>query len=458
MKHISKKLFSVLTSIKLAVIVILALAVLSAIGTIYEARYDAEYAQKLIYQSPYMYGVMIVLSLTLIAVMVDRWPWKKRHAAFVLAHIGIIITLIGAVFTQKMGVDGSMAFRIGETKNRVTIKDRDLAVYGSFGDGEVRPLLQKQVEFVTHPPTEKDPYVLPFGSEKIEFVEYQHLAFREEKIIASDREADGPAVRFQLTNPNVNMTEWIRRESGKSSEVVNLGPASVVLSDGSYQPQEGVNEVILVPVPKTDEIRYMVYDKSNLLKTRGKVKESQEFDVGWMGLKLKVLRYHPKSYKQVTYQKAEGSSPLAHSALRFRFRGQEYWIGIGSLIRLYTEDSMYVLAYVFRQIDVGFPLILKDFQIGHYQGTKRAASYQSLVETPDGKEVVISMNEPLKYGGFTFYQSSFEQDEMGKPKVSVLSVNHDPGRWLKYFGSFLIVLGSILLFYFKKALARPRKT
>lgn len=447
-----------LASLKLAVIVILLLAAISAIGTIYEARYDAEYAQKLVYHSPYMYGVMILLCVNLIAVMVDRWPWKKRHLGFVLAHIGIIITLIGAVLTQKYGIDGTMAFKIGEERRRVTVKERDLVVYGSFDGAEVRPLIQKDTNFITHPPSEKDPFVLRLGGgDEIEVVKYLHLAFREEQIVKSDRMADGPAVRFQLKNDMVNVTEWIQRDQSKPFEELNFGPAKVILSDGSYKPQVGANEIVLSPGRQADELRYAVYDKSNLLKGRGVIREAESFSVGWMGLEMSILRHHPRAFKRVTYTRAESSSPLAHSALKFKFRGEEYWLGIGSLIRLYTEDRMYILAYVFRQLDLGFALRLKDFQIGHYQGTDRAASYESLVVTPENKDVLISMNEPLKYKGFTFYQASFEQDEMGNPVVSVLSVNHDPGRWVKYFGSFLIVLGSILLFYFKKTLAKTAR-
>lgn len=446
-----------LTSVKLAVITILLLGVVSAVGTIYEARYDAEYAQKVVYHSVYMYAVMILLCVNLIAVMVDRWPWKRRHAAFVLAHIGIIITLVGSVMTQKYGLDGTMAFKIGEDRQRVTIRERDLVVYGSFDGAEVRPIHQAEAEFLKQRPSEKDPYVLSFADQKIEVVEYLHLAFREERIVASDRVADGPALRFQLKNENVNVTEWIRREGSKKFEELNLGPAKVILSDGSYMPQTGVNEIVFSPGKNKNELRYAVYDKENLLKKRGVVEESKDFDVGWMGLSLKVLRYHPRSFKEVSYTKAESSSPLAHSAIRFKFQGLDYWLGIGSLMRLYAEDKMYILAYVFRQIDLGFPLKLKEFRVGRYEGTQRAASYESLVETPKGEDVVISMNEPLKYNGFTFYQASFEEDEMGNPTTSVLSVNHDPGRWVKYLGSFLIVLGSILLFYFKKAIAQGWK-
>ncbi|MCB0379326.1 MAG: cytochrome c biogenesis protein ResB, partial [Bdellovibrionales bacterium] len=102
---------------------------------------------------------------------------------------------------------------------------------------------------------------------------------------------------------------------------------------------------------------------------------------------------------------------------------------------------------------LGFQLKLEDFRVGRYQGTRRAASYESDVsivdkDAPEGK-ITISMNEPLKYKGFTFYQSSFQEDEMGRPTVSILSVNRDPGRPWKYVGSLLLVFGIIHLFWFK---------
>lgn len=115
---------------------------------------------------------------------------------------------------------------------------------------------------------------------------------------------------------------------------------------------------------------------------------------------------------------------------------------------------MYVLTYGNRQLPLSFEMELKNFDVGRYQGTMRAASYQSLVYLSDeDREVVISMNEPLQHKGFTFYQASFQEDAMGKPTATVLSVNYDPGRWIKYLGSLLIVFGAVHLFYrrWKKA-------
>ena len=65
------------------------------------------------------------------------------------------------------------------------------------------------------------------------------------------------------------------------------------------------------------------------------------------------------------------------------------------------------------------------------------------------------MNEPMKMNGYTFYQASFTEDERtGEPTASVLSVNKDPGRWIKYFGSLIFSFGIVWLFYQR----RNRKT
>ena len=64
----------------------------------------------------------------------------------------------------------------------------------------------------------------------------------------------------------------------------------------------------------------------------------------------------------------------------------------------------------------------------------------------DKPSYLISMNEPLVYGGYTFYQASYVMEE-GRPPISVFSVNYDPGRVVKYAGAIIMVLGIILMFY-----------
>jgi hypothetical protein len=94
-----------------------------------------------------------------------------------------------------------------------------------------------------------------------------------------------------------------------------------------------------------------------------------------------------------------------------------------------------------------------------------AAAYSSFVQVvdsfkKDAKELDalpvehITMNEPMSVKGYTFYQASYIPDNP-RPTVTILSVNHDPGRELKYTGSLLLVLGSIGL-YLSKVLQKKK--
>lgn len=445
---ILSKIFAFLKSLRLAVILILAMAVLSTVGTIYEAKYDAQYAQAVVYHSPWMIAVMIILCINLIAVMVDRWPWQKRHTGFLLAHIGIILTLIGAYITQQNGIDGSIAFGIGESSRYISITQRELSIWAGAPDGQMTQLARADTDFLKKPPHKKA-FTLQVGDNKLEVLDYYHYAVRDAKIVPSTRASDGPAIRIQLQNENVDLTEWIVKPEYREQAVTELGPARIVLTKSDFY-FDGNNTLVLKPI-SDGELEYRVFTKSKMgLSASGRIKEGEVVDTGWMGLKLRLLRFLPKGEEQVTYIERETPSKVTSSAIKIRFNGDEQWMGLNSVLRFFTENQLYMVRWGNKRIDMGFPMQLVNFNIGHYQGTRRAASYESQVQVPDLDVTTISMNEPLQYRGFTFYQASYEQDEMGKPTASVLSVNHDPGRFLKYLGCLIIVFGSIMLFYFKK--------
>jgi hypothetical protein len=50
------------------------------------------------------------------------------------------------------------------------------------------------------------------------------------------------------------------------------------------------------------------------------------------------------------------------------------------------------------------------------------------------------MNHPLTYRGFKHFQSSYDTDRRG----TILSVNHDPGKWPTYFGYTLMAIGFLI--------------
>lgn len=444
-----EKLFQFLASLKLAVIVILALGILSAIGTIYEAQYDAQYAQKVIYHSPVMYFVMALLCVNLFNVMVDRWPWKPHHAGFVLAHIGIIVLILGSLVTKLFGIDGSMAIDIGQKNRYVMLPDTEFSIYSSFGSGSWELMHKEKTDFFLNPPQES-PRQFKIGSNEVKIKDYYHYARVEQSLVASEDKNDGPAFRLQLQNANVNLTQWLKRDYKNEFDALELGPARIVVSESKYTYKDG-NEVVLKPIRGTAKFEYFIYTKSKGgLTAKGAAEAGDAIDLGWMGLQMRILKYLPQARDDIRFiQIDKPAGPQTVSALLVHFNNKDYWLALNSNVRVFTDSQVFMLSFHNQRIDVGFEIELKNFTVGRYQGTMRAASYASDVIAEGFGPAHISMNDPLKYNGFTFYQASFQEDDMGRPTASIFSVNRDPGRWIKYLGALFIVLGTVFMFYFK---------
>ena len=120
----------------------------------------------------------------------------------------------------------------------------------------------------------------------------------------------------------------------------------------------------------------------------------------------------------------------------FEMGGLNYKLSFGSIIKT-----------------VPFALHLRDFQLERYPGTQNPSSYASEVTLVDPKENLVEdrrifMNNVLDYGGYRFFQSSYDPDEQG----TILSVNKDkPGTVLTYIGYFLLALGFFINLFSKKS-------
>ena len=450
LEKVAEKIFRFLCSLKLAVIVIVSLGVIAAVGTITEANYDAVTAQKLVYQSVYMYGVLILLCVNLIAVMVDRLPWKPRHLGFVLAHVGIVTLLVGSYITHKVGVDGSVALEIGDSNRYVTTKDTEVVVYRLKDMENSEKVFSQDVDFMVDSP-KKNPIKIPIQDGTIVIQDYMPYANKQFHVVGTDKQTDGPALRFQLQNSFVNMSEWLV-QSGTQPAKLNLGPAQVVLARAGekYLTLGGQNEIVIFPTSSRNTLKYQIYSKEGKMIGSGQFPVGGVFTTPWMSITFRAIQFYPRAHVEYTYTRLERPNAASSSAVQIDFLGKQYWLGIDTALQLYTKDSVYFITYANKRIDLGFNMTLDHFDVENYEGTQMAKSYKSIVDVTGVGQKEISMNEPLKHKGFTFYQSSFEQDRNGKPSASILSVNYDPGRFLKYLGSLLIVSGAIVMFYFKK--------
>jgi hypothetical protein len=449
-----KKVVKIFASLKLAVGVIILLAILTAVGTIVESRYDAFAAQKLVYHTWWMYSVLGLLSLSLIAVMVDRWPWKEKHIPFILAHIGILVLLAGSVMTAEMGLDGTMRFGIGEKNRFVTVPTTDLIIWSSFDGDRYSKILEKEVDFFRKHPKDK-PFKVDLAEGPLVIDDYNPYVIPNRQVVATDKPRSGAGIRYQLQGSRANTSDWVLQSRPESNKAVQVGLANVVIGPAPLvlAPQ---NAIYLTPKNDQEVAYILTYQDEKRKPKRGVLKEGDSVETGWMDLQFRLIRFLPMAEETFDFKVIQRPTPLTTSAVKVNFQGKSYWTQLNDVLKIFTEQSVYIITYGNRRIDLKFDIFLKKFEVGRYHGTNRAASYQSLVETPEGEEVLISMNEPLKYKGLTFYQASFEEGPDLQPKSSILSVNYDPGRWVKYLGSLIICLGIVWLFYQKRRSARAQ--
>ncbi|MBR6931913.1 MAG: cytochrome c biogenesis protein CcsA [Bacteroidales bacterium] len=97
--------------------------------------------------------------------------------------------------------------------------------------------------------------------------------------------------------------------------------------------------------------------------------------------------------------------------------------------------------------ELPFSIRLDEFAIEYHHGSKMPSDYRSEITfLPEGEAVTISMNNIAKYRGYRFYQADYDEDGMG----SILAVSHDPwGVGITYAG-YLILLLSMIGFFFQK--------
>ena len=82
-----------------------------------------------------------------------------------------------------------------------------------------------------------------------------------------------------------------------------------------------------------------------------------------------------------------------------------------------------------------------------YPGTEIPKDFSSRVrlldkEHGEDREILIRMNEPLRYRGETFYQASFLPGDRG----TVLEVVKNPGWLLPYVACTMVALGMLIHF------------
>ncbi|MEL0096647.1 MAG: hypothetical protein VW875_12450 [Planctomycetaceae bacterium] len=95
-------------SLKLAVVLIFAMAFALGYATFVEAAYGTPVVQYFVYQTWWFNGLNILLGVNIFCAAAIRYPWQRHQTGFVITHIGLLVLLAGAAIGRQYGIDAQI--------------------------------------------------------------------------------------------------------------------------------------------------------------------------------------------------------------------------------------------------------------------------------------------------------------------------------------------------------------
>ncbi len=300
----------------------------------------------------------------------------------------------------------------------------------------------------------------------------------------------GPAIDFTLyRNGGANKVGSYRvfsRFTGRVQDLETLGQAKAVPpfwyhSSDVGAGQQGLFGVLQFVMDEDKNVYFRTYTKqgdSLALEDSGNAEVTQKIKVlNRMKWQFQIGNFLPNAKKEIHYSAVDIAPGKEKEEDRERFPSavlckltvdgkevEQFWIQKEFTPRhpkeIQVKDKVYVISYKHKEEDLGFTVKLERAEQKVDPGTLSPATYTSFVQLYDskaginGEHHVITMNEPLEYKGYKFFQSRYQdlgiEDSSGRPvSISTFSVASDPGLGLKYAGSILLGLGITLMFYMK---------
>jgi hypothetical protein len=400
-----EKIVKLLTSLKLTATLLAFSIVLVFIGTIAQADeglYGAQahyfkqwivvganfFGHKIPLLLPGGYLLGVLLLVNLICAHIYRFELTWKKSGIQLAHAGVIVLLVGQLATDLLSRELQMEFSEGESRN-YSQSAADFELVFVNGT-EVTAIPARMLKAGE----ELKLASLPFTVRVKEFWRNSDISYRAPMMRnAPPVVSNGVALNFNFASaPEV-----------KSSDQRNI-PAAIIELRG---------------------------EKNSL---------GEWIAPGWAGSESVIASVEENYVQTVGAEMGHAIAAKLTAPQSVEVDGKRY-------------------TFLMRPVQVRHDFSLTLLKATHtvYPGTDIPKDFRSRVRIENAKsgenrEVEISMNQPLRYGGYAFYQYQMSAGEMveraGGTPHSVLQVVRNPGWLTPYIGCGLVSLGLVVQFMF----------
>lgn len=457
-----------------------------AIGTatILESLYGIQAAKIMIYNATWFEILLAFLCINLIANIFRYQMYKREKMALFSFHISFIIIIIGAAITRFIGFEGLMLIREGQATDFIYLSEPH--VWFKINDGKMQYVYNDKhymsevtsnnfdvdVDFPGHKSPIHVEYVdfkakqidtllirdsikghvldIVTGGKQSNFVGKDQFLMLGDIPISYEKKNSAPGIDIVEQNGKLMFTTKLPMQYLPMSEMRKVRETGAPISDSMYTK---IPTDTLVPLLPTT--LYLVQGQQFVFNRKIDHAKMTKMSSGKKDVGVDILTLRITDGKESRMVSLEGGMGQMPESEMFVLGGLQYEMKYGS-----TERKL------------PFSIACRDFILDKYPGSEVASSFASEVTVIDEKKKYkkdkrIFMNNVMDYGGYRFFQSSYDLDNPQTPENEEgtrLSVNYDFwGTNVTYVGYLLMAIGMILSLFapngrFKELLGRIRKS
>ena len=437
-----KRFWNLITSLPTMAFLFLVLAVAMAIATFIESGYGTAAARVLVYNAWWFELIWLILAINLVENLIRFRQYRKKSFTMFIFHISFLVIIIGAAITRYISFEGTMHIRENNTSSHIVSYENYF--YASSG----QDILEKEVDFSEITPRRVSASLDVNGnSVSIKSIAYITDAVRT----PANSESGEPVVDFVFSGMGMQGMQSYFLSKGDHLDLPGFSvgfetdhPVSVSLF------MEG-SELKMVAGDTLDQV-VMGSQESQVLLPGDSIPMQRMYIYGLGNYRFLLRNFYEKAVFTAA-KSTQGRTGENAVILRLKEGDMEKVVPLfgypGQMpdtMAIDWKGSTIRLAYGAKMLPIPFSIRLRDFQLERYPGSDSPSSYASEVTLIDddrnvNRDLRIYMNNTLTYRGYKFFQSSYDQDELG----TILSVNHDFwGTWISYLGYLLLTVGMIL--------------
>lgn len=470
-----RTLWEFLGSLRIAVLLLVVLAVVMTVGTLIESSSGVPAARRAVYGATWFHALLVFLAVNVLASALVRWPFKLHHTGFLITHGGIIVLLIGSLLNLIAGDEGMMILFEGRQASSYDSRERELHVQLKGSDQAVTIAA---TEFATPGPQSLERAIGGTGA-SVNIEGYLDNASIPTEMIPATEEGIGrPGAAVRLLWPGrgsvMDPERWTTfylfdgdedspdsRHDFTWLESVRFHHVSDEAQGKQILDAAAGDHLLVIVLDDAGHVHWVAANgderaSGGLDLSRGSSAVPQALPWEGVHFALPIVGVDMELSRRMGPAPAEDRqnypSGVACRLVKGGERSKRIILLPEEIREVLFGGQMYTLAFRPKPVDVPFTVLLRRASVEYYPGTGRPKEYKSLVTLIDEeqgtrRDVQISMNQPLIHRGYKMFQSSMAQNMRSGPAMSGLQVADYPGTSTIYVGSLLLVLGTVLVFW-----------